>query len=273
MSVLSAPKNVQLEAYFKEDLLKDIGIFLGGKPDTTYAPLTDDDKFAFDTAWKQLIRNLQKVAPQLVPDIARQYDTFLKWAQIAKAVVPSTSSILPLSYPARNGAIGVYPIFPQAINYPAGATGYNSPVTGYANDSWEVALTAPTAAGTGVGTYILGSSTAFYRTSNQPGRKQITVIAQDGIVEVGTTPEIIQFQVQGEAEPNKYSFFATSPLQDISSDPRRPVYVYETPFQLPIWYDFGVKLLAVSKASYTASLRLIGMTFFEYGLFPSTTWV
>jgi hypothetical protein len=271
MSVV-ALQNVVLREYFKEDINKGIGIFLGGKLDTTIAQLTDEDKFAFDVAWNQLIRNLQKVAPQAVPDIAAQYNTFLKWAQIAKAILPSTGGILPLAYPSRDGAIGVYPIFPQAIKYPS-VSGYNSPVTLYDGNTWDILLTKPAAAGTDVGDFIFGSATAFYKTSNAPNKKQLMVIAQNGFLEIGPTPNIVQYQVFGQAEPGKYSFFVASPIQDVSSDPRRPVYIYETPYQIPIWYDFGIKLRVVSKATYKASLRIIGLVFFEHGLFPTTTWV
>jgi hypothetical protein len=261
-----------LKEYFADDIERGIGMFFGGKIDASAAPLEIEDEMAFNMAWAQLIRNLQKVAPQVVPDIAAQYNTFKKWAQIAKATLPSTGGVLPLAYPSRTGAIGVYPIFPQALKYPA-VSGYNAPVTLYDGNTWDVQLTKPAAAGTNVGDFLFGSSGAFHRTSNAPNKRQLLVIAQNGFIEIGTTPNIIQFQVEGEAEAGKYSFFATSPLQDLSSDPRRPVYIYETPYQIAFWHNFGMRIRVVSKATYKASLRLIGLVFFEHELFPTTIWV
>jgi hypothetical protein len=89
------------------------------------------------------------------------------------------------TYPAQPGQLGVSFLVPQMVNYDQ----TNAP-TGYANkDTWQL----PTTAGTPV--YILGSSTAFYKTSSTPGQRTMMVIFQNGLIEVGTTPSFRQIQV------------------------------------------------------------------------------
>ncbi|RLB80115.1 MAG: hypothetical protein DRH17_12505 [Deltaproteobacteria bacterium] len=255
--------HVNIVELFEPELAKGINILSLGRTELDFVELNKDEKRAIETVISMYANHLAKVSPTLAKTVLNQKDALIKFAGIAKAIFPEEK---PITFPSQAGTIGVLPLFPQAIKYAATPSSTTPCYTSYSDNSWDITFTAGTAA------YILGSDTAYYKASPQTGKHELIVIAQDGIVEVGTTPKIQQFRVISEAE-SKYGIFVASPLQDVAVEPNKLVYQYHTPGIIPVYHDFGVKLKVLPGVSGTSSVRLLGLVFYEHDLFSDTTWV
>lgn len=244
-----------------------IDFFFGGRANVTVAPLSDEELEAIDQALSTNITVLSAISPRLGVEFKNQMSAFVKWAQIAKGMFPTSAK--PITYPSQPGTIGIGFIFPEAIIYP----GLSSPYpTSYQKDSWLINDTA------GTNSYLFGSSSAFYTTSSTndtgPGTgHELMVIMQDGLIEVNTTPkEIQQFRILTTSS-SKYGIYTVEPLEDISVEPGKAIYQYPTIGQIPLWFDIGTKWYYMPTVSGVNSLRLLGVVFYEHDLFADTTYV
>jgi len=207
------------------------------------------------------IAHLKKVAPSIAIDIERQYKLALAMAAVAKGLFPAKKNY---SFPSVPGSLGVAWLFPQAIYYAAGA---GAPATGYAANSWDIPVTAGTKA------YLLGSDTAFYKTSSTTDARSLILVFENGLVEVGSTPSAQQFRLVTESKGD-YGAYAVEPLVEVSVEPNKAIYQYPTPLGA-LWVDYntGVKWYFMPTRSGTATIKMLGLVYFEHNFLADAKWV
>jgi hypothetical protein len=209
---------------------------------------------------------LKKVLPSVAMDIERQRSLALTWAGVAKATFPVRKNY---EFPSTTGSLGVAWLFPEAIKY-AATPGPSVPCyTSYATNSWDISLTAGTAA------YFFGDGTNFYKASPQTDKHSFLLIFENGIIEFGSTPKIDTFRLISEGKRD-YGIYSVVPLEEIPIEKGVVAYQYPTPLgALPISYDRGIMWGFMPKVTGTSTIKLLGLVFYEHDLYPdlASTWI
>lgn len=256
-------KTQVLTELFAPEKAAGISIFLGGRQTAEYVDLSPEEIAAVNQAIDSEVALLRKTAPSLAADFEKHRSVFLKFASIAKGVFPESK---PIQYPSQTGGIGVLPIIPQAIRYAATPSSTYPCYTSYPANSWDISLTAGTAA------YIFGDGTNFYKASPTTLKHALLVIMQNGLIEIGTSPKIVQQRIWTSAE-TKYGAITTNPIAEIPIEPNKTIYQHMTPGVIPVYHDFGIMWKILPAVSGTSTLKLLGLVFFEHDLFADTVWV
>jgi len=256
-------KTVVLEKYFEEEKRMGISVFFGGRPTVEIAELSAEEAAALDRCINDVAALLRKVAPSIAADWERHRSVFHKFAAVAKGIFPESK---PIQYPSQAGGIGVIPLIPQVIKYAATASATYPCYTNYATNSWEMSLTAGTAA------YIFGDGTNFYKASPTTNQHALLVIMQNGLIEIGSSPKIVQQRIRTSAE-SKYGVFATNPLVEIPVEPNKTIYQHMTLGAIPVYHDFGIEWKVLPIKSGTSTLKLLGLAYFEHDLLSDTLYV
>jgi hypothetical protein len=235
-----------------EELWKPFDVLIGGIGTLEAKPFTDIEGKRFDRFISDSVNVLEKISPEVAADFRENASFFKSVGEVFKAKVDKAfAGILPSS-----GQFGVGLIIPQDIRYVATPSSAEPAYSDYSLNSWDISLTA------GTEVFLLGSSTAFYKARPTVGSRCTLVIMKNGIIEVGTTPSINQLRVI--TERTSYPVLSVHPLVDQPIEEGYVIYRYNFPFNLPVFYDFGVKLSAMPMVSRTSNIRLVGVVFYEY---------
>jgi hypothetical protein len=260
---MSTSTSVKIEEKFKEEIARGLNIVSGGRDTIEYVAPTTTEISEVDKCIDQIVSVLRKASPSVAADFQAQKTIFEKFAGVAKAKFPGLKSI---TYPGTSGNIGVMGLVPEAIRYVATPADATPAYTSYPANSWDISLTAGTAA------YLFGDATHFYKASPTDGSRALLVVAQNGLIEIGSTPKIVQQRIFTEAE-TKYGPWAVQPLAEIPTETGKTIYQYNTLGVVPIYHDFGIKWGIMPIATGTSTLKLLGLVFYEYGLFPDLKYV
>lgn len=231
-----------------------------GRAQLPYRDLSDAEVSYIVDVFNNGVAALSKVAPSIASDIRGQLTIALAFAGVAKAYLAEKN----YTFPSVPGHLGVNWLFPQAVNYKVDTV---TAATGYSPNSWDIPITAGTKA------YILGSETAWYKTSSVVDKRHCILIFHNGLVEVGTTPSVEQFRLISESKGD-YGIYTINPLVELPVEPNKAVYQYPTPLgALFIEYQTGVKWYFMPRRTGTTTLKLIGLVFYEHDFASDTKWV
>jgi len=235
-----------------EELWKSFDVLIGGLGTLESKPFNDLEAKKFDKFISDSAVVLEKVSAEIAADFRENAAFFKSVGEVFKAKVDKAfAGILPSS-----GQFGVGLIIPQDIRYVATASSSEPAYSDYNLNSWDILFTA------GTERFLLGSSTNFYKARPTVGSRCALVIVKNGIVEVGTTPSFNQIRVI--TERTNYPVLSVHPLVDQPIKEGYVIYRYNLPFNIPIFYDFGIKLSVMPMVTRTSNVRLIGVCFYEY---------
>jgi len=244
-----------------EDIAKFTGVSLAALDRAAFpiAQLDPNEEDAIKRVFYYGISHLKKVAPSIAVDIERQYKLALAMAAVAKGTFPTKKNFSFPSVPSTG--LGVAWLFPQAIKYTA------TTPSDYAANSWDISLTA------GTNAYLLGSSTAFYKTCSDTDSRSVILVFENGLVEVGSTPAIQQFRIVTESKGD-YGAYAVEPLVDINVESNKAIYQYPTPAGA-FWVDYntGVKWYFMPSKTGVSTIKLLGLVYYEHKFLADTKWV
>lgn len=256
-----------------------VNVFTGGRNTTNYRPLDPqgEEAMAVRKAFRKAIDHMEIVAPKLAAKFAPQEESFVRWAGVAKAIFPEER---PISYPGVTGSIGVDIISPVNYMYQNGSAvgaagtydycGYVDKTRSSIGKTWDIALAGTADSTANTTAYLAGGSSLFYRANGADQKHQLTVIAENGILEINSQPTIQQMLVTTEAA-TQYSPTVMSPLTEFPVEKDTQIYQYQTLGQIPLWHNFGT-CIAVKPGrygSYTSTIPLFGMTFYEQGMYSA----
>jgi hypothetical protein len=245
---------------FAEELGKGIPVFMGDRESVVYTPLESDEAAAIQKVFNYGLNQLKRITPKVASDIEPQLSLALKIAGIFKDMIPEKKSY---AFPSQTGSLGVAWLFPQAIKY-YGTPGASYPCyTSYATNSWDISLTAATAA------YLFGNGTNYYKASPTTAQHSALLVFNNGILEIGSTPKVEQFQLTAEGF-TKYGIYTVAPIVEERIEENRLIYQYPTPLgATPIFYDKGIMWGFMPRVSGTATIKLLGLVFYEHDLFST----
>jgi len=229
----------------------------------SYVELSDEEKrwinFVFDSG----LTHLRKVAPSIASEIERQRGLALNMAGVAKATFPVRKNY---AFPSVPGSLGVAWLFPQGLKWVATPSADNPCYTSYTTNSWDIPVTAGTSA------YLLGDGTNFYKTNRTTNQYTFILIFDGGVVEVGSTPSIEQFQLISEGKRD-YGIYTVEPLTEIPIEKNVAIYQYPTPLgALFVSFDRGVMWGFKPRVSGTKTIKLLGLIFAEHDFLASLKW-
>jgi len=249
-----------------EELLRGVGVpvFAGGRDRVDYEELSAKERAAVERCFRAGLEHLERVAPSIAASIRPQLGLVLKFAGVAKATFPESK---PIAFPSEPGTIGVNWLFPQAIKYAATPSADNPCYTSYKANLWEMDLTAGTAA------YFFGDGTNYYKASPATAKHAFILVFKDGVIEVGSTPKVQQFQIKTEIQ-HKYGVYTVEPLVEVPVEEGKALYQYPTPMgAVPIYHDLGIMWGFMPTYSGTATIKLLGMVFYEHDFASELKWV
>jgi len=254
---------IRVKDLFAEEITNGIKMFMGGRDAYDYEKLTDEESDSVRLAFDKNLKRIENVSPKLAANLRPQREAFVKWAGIAKAVFPETKSY---QYPAVAGGLGADWITPELYKYDSTPSAtypcysdYNATTT---TNSFDLTLTAGTMrmiAGYQTG----GTLTSSYKGSTVTNKHSFVVIAQDGLVELSTTPRINMLKFATDLE-NKYQYIAMSPLMIETLEDHRSIYQYNTPGQIPMDHNVGTYIGVMPASTGISTIVPLGMVFYEY---------
>lgn len=248
----------KIREMYASETEQGIRMFSGGIDLYDVEQLSQEEADAVRYCFEKNVKMIENVSPKLAASIRPQREAFVKWASIAKGTFPETKNF---TYPGQIGGLGVDFLNPQLYKYDTSPSTTNPSYTDYTGNTWNISLTADTIA------YIAGDATYHYKGSPITNNHSFAVIAQDGIVELGSTPKITQMKFESEAL-DKYTPIAMSPLMIESIEENKTIYQYNTPGMIPLSHQHGMRIEVLPNATGTATIPLIGMVFYEYEFFP-----
>ena len=264
--------SIRVKDLFAEEITNGIKMFMGGRDTYDYEKLTAEEVDAVHLAFDKNLKRIENVSPKLAANLRPQREAYVKWAGIAKAVFPETKSY---QYPAVAGGLGADWITPELYKYNttpngttqwSGYTEYNATTT---TNSFDLTLTAGTLRA------IAGNAglTTSYKGCSKTNNHSFVVIAQDGLVELNTTPRINLLKFATDLE-NKYQYVSMNPLMIETLEDYRAIYQYNTPGMIPMDHNVGTYIVGMPASTGISTIVPLGMVFYEYdfaGTMPRTT--
>jgi hypothetical protein len=243
---------------FAEELAKGIPVFMGDRESVVYSALEDDEQEAIRKVFTYGLNQIRKISPKIASEIEPQLSLAVKVAGVFKEMLPEKKSY---AFPSQTGSLGFAWLFPQAIKY-AGTV-----YTSYKSNSWDIDLTA------GIAAYFFGDGTNFYKSNSATGAHSAILVFNNGILEIGSTPKVEQFRLIAEGY-TKYGIYTVAPIVEERVEENRLIYQYPTPLgAVPIFYDKGVMWGFMPRQSGTATIKLLGLVFYEHDFAPTFKWV
>jgi hypothetical protein len=230
----------------------------------SYVDLSDTERSYINYVLDSGLTYLRKVAPSITADIERQRGLAVNMAGVAKATFPVRKNY---AFPSVPGSLGVSWLFPQGFKWAATPSSSDPCYTSYSNNSWDISVTAGTTA------YIMGNGTNFYRANPNTDNHTFVLIFDGGVIEVGSTPSIEQFQLYSEGKRD-YGIYTVEPLTDIPVEKNVAIYQYPTPLGAVFAsHDRGLMWGFKPRTSGTKTIKLLGLLFYEHDFMSSLKWV
>ncbi len=285
--------NVEVSHLFGPETDKGTNFFSGGRTSVNIGQLSAPEIQAILQSYRSGLKRIQKISGAVYNDlISQQAPDFdanwqqsgraaaLKFAMIAKGTLASTGGTKPITWPPSVGQIGVAWLDPFLLRYSSAANSTYPAYTGYSSDSWNIAF--PGTLGSAL-VQILGTQTYtkntppatssaisaqnYYQASGASNQHELFFLFQNGVLELGTTPDIQQWIIQTSLTQG-YSVYTTDPLVSQPIDNYRLIYQYNTPGILPVYFDTGTMLAGLAETTTTThTMPLLGMAFYETALF------
>lgn len=278
---LPSTSTVDIETLFTQHgVPPGFNFFTGGVQAVPSAALAPNEKAAVTNMFNGGLTTLEKISPRLAAEIRPQLPLVLAFASVAKG---KFQNLKPVTFPSQAGMIGANWLFPQAIKYIATPSATNPAYTSYPADSWNLSLTA----GTQVDLFGQSSFTQntpptttstltvsnYFKPSPTNGQRELILVLNNGLIEVGSTPALEQFQLLTQNE-NKYGPYTVEPINEITIEDNKAIYQYPTPLgAFALYHDVGTDWTAMPINTQTSTIKILGIVFYEHELFPSITYV
>lgn len=302
MSSAFAIQSTTVADLFRPELSNGVGFFSAGRTQVQIGQLSQLEIDAILTSYRLNLNLIRRVSQVLYDDLANQqspnfdaswpingHAAALKFAMIAKGTLASQGGTKTITWPPQVGQIGVSWLDPFLVQYSATHSSTYPDYTDYTKDTWNLpfngTLGSALAQILGSATYTKGTPPAtsstitaqsYYQASNSTangGQRELFFIFQNGVLEVGTTPDIQQWIIQSSLT-QAYNAYTTHPLVSQPINDYRNIYQYNTPGIIPVYNDMGIYFAGLPESTVTThTLPLLGMAFYETNLLPAPQFV
>ena len=261
-SGLLATTSTQIDNLFAAENNKGILFFSGGRTAVQTGALSPDEINAILRSYRSNLLRIQHVSQSLYNDLVAQQSpnlsqtwqtdgnsVLLKMAQIAKGTLASQGGTKTITWPPQVGQIGVAWIDPFLLQYSRAHNSTYPAYTSYTPNSWNITYPTPgngLVQMLGTATYTQGtppatvstlSSQNYYQANATLNQRQLWFIFQNGILEIGSTPDIQEWIIQTSLT-QAYNTYTTDPQVYQPIEERKLIYQYNTPESSPcttIW--------------------------------------
>ena len=302
MSSAFAIQSTTVADLFSAELGQGVGFFSAGRTQVQIGQLSQLEIDAILTSYRLNLNLIKKVSQALYDDLANQqspnfaadwpnngHSAALKFAMIAKGTLASQGGTKTITWPPQVGQIGVSWLDPFLVQYSATHSPTYQAYTDYTKDTWNLPFNATLGSALaqilGSATYTKGTPPAtpstitaqsYYQASNSTangGQRELFFIFQNGVLEMGTTPDIQQWIIQSSLT-QAYNAYTTHPLVSQPINDYRNIYQYNTPGIIPVYNDMGLYFAGLPESTTTThTLPLLGMAFYETNLLPAPQFV
>jgi hypothetical protein len=244
---------------FGDELTTGLPLFTGGRTDVEFESLSSTEETNISKVVRRHAALMQYTSPNLAQILLDHENAIIKMGGVAKALFPTEKVI---KYPGTANSIVVDIVTPQMLFWDTDPDQTNPCYNGYTPNSWNINLTAGTEA------HLFGNGTDYYKTRSDNGKYLAALLLGNGLFEIGSAPKISHLHVKTKQQ-NLYSPVAVNPIVDLSVDPDRPVYIYNTPGMIPLTHDVETMISVMPQASGVSNLRWLGVGFYEYDHMPT----
>ena len=290
---LLATASTQIDNLFTAENSQGILFFSGGRTAVQTGALSQDEINAILRSYRSNLEIIKKISPNLYDQMVWQqspnndpnwqqsgHSVALKMAQIAKGTLASQGGTKTITWPPQVGQIGVAWLDPFLVQYSRAKNSTYPAYSGYAPNTWNYSYPSPIGsnlvqllgsatftAGTPPATPSTLSSQSYYQANATLNQRELWFIFQNGILELGSTPDIQQWILQTSLT-SAYNTWTTDDLVYQPIEERKLIYQYNTPGVIPVYNDMGIYLagLPQSSAGVSHTLPLLGMAFYETNL-------
>lgn len=235
-------------------------IYSGGKGSAPYSDLDDVEIQAIETCLDIGIEHFELTNPKIARILASQKNDFIIWGGFAKAAMDDKV----IGFPSKPGGIGVSWINPLSRQL-SGDAEYTGNVGWDLNSNELKTLTVDKKA------YLFGgggeNEDQWYKSYPTLPKRSMSIIAKDGLIEIGTTPSFQMHQIRTEND-TQYGVISEPPTYMLPIDDNLGVYVHKTIGQIPLWYDLGFEWSILPTRTCKPVVLLAGLTFFEHDFMP-----
>jgi len=246
-----------------EEIKAGVNVAALNRTTVSFVDLSDEEKKFINFIFDSGLNHLRKVAPSIASDIERQRGLALNMAGVAKATFPVRKNY---AFPSVPGSLGCAWLFPQGLKWVATPNASNPCYTSYTTNSWDIPVTAGTAA------YLLGDGTNFYKSNPNTENHTFVLIFENGLIEYGSSPSIEQFQLLSEGKRD-YGIYTIEPLVEVPVEKNVAIYQYPTPLGATfVDYNTGLMWGFMPRVSGTKTMKLLGLIFYEHNFMSSLKW-
>jgi len=229
-------------------------IYTGRKDEAPYTDLSPTEIDAVNACLDAGFEHFAMTSPKLTSIYQAQREDILTWAGFAKAAMDNKV----ISYPSQPGGIGICWMNPQSIR--SDAKDLAADFTEY--NGWEINTHDIKLDDAGED-YLFGDATHYYKSHDTPGKRAISIVLKDGLIEIGTTPSFMLQRIISESD-TQYGIISEPPTYTIPIERGIGLYVHKTLGMVPLWNDLGIKWTVLPLRDVTATLLPVGITFYEH---------
>lgn len=233
-------------------------IYTGRKDEAPYIDLSPTEIDAVNACLDAGFEHFAMASPKLASIYQAQREDILTWAGFAKAAMDNKV----ISYPSQPGGIGICWMNPQSIMYDEG-DGFFTEYNGWEANTHNVVLATTGAPDFTGENFLFGSDSEYYKSHDVPGKRAISVVLKDGLIEIGTTPSFMLQRIISESD-TQYGIISEPPTYAIPIERGIGLYVHKTLGMVPLWNDLGIKWSVLPLRDVTATILPVGVTFYEH---------
>ncbi len=236
--------------------------FTGGVKSVRISAITQPELANWRKFFDNAVKKLRRISPEVADEFELHEPFFLAHIGIFKAEVKNKA------YGGERpseGEFGSIFIIPQAIRYVATPSAAEPAYSHYDLNQWTISITA------GTRRYLFGDGTNYYKARPTENYRMTLLIVRNGVLEVGTTPSLLQMKYWSRAEPK--GAFSAHTLVELPVESGYTLYQYNTPSAVPIHFDHEFMWEVMPYRTGTAKIVLLGIVLFEYDQFKDTVWV
>lgn len=294
-----AIESKEIKELFGPEISNGIDFFSNGRTVLQVGQLSPSEIDAILRCYRSGLTLIQKISKPLYDDLVKQQSPHLegnwmnsgsaaalKFAMIAKGTLASQGGTKTISWPPVVGQIGVNWLDPFLLRYSSAQNATYPAYTDYNKDSWSLPFNGTVGAALaqilGTATYTKGTPPAtvstitapsYYQANNATNQRELWFLFQNGVLEIGTTPDIQQWIIQSSLT-QAYSTYNTHALITQPIDNYRNIYQYNTPGIIPVYNDMGIYFAGLPQTTTTThTLPLLGMAFYEQNLLPVPSFI
>ena len=241
-------------------------VILGGRETVNAVKLDSEEIKDAKNFISYLVSSYSRISPKLASLVEKHSEIIVKAIEIYKAIAARDIGEKRFAFPPRSDTISAAPISPQFIRYVATASADDPAYSDYPLNSFDLSLSA------GTPRHLYGTSTDYWSGKSKTKGPIMHVIFEDGIIEIGSTPKIIEVLAEFEDWRMLGALWEPYIVRE-AIEVGRMIYQYQTPGVLFVLPDRKFRLGVMPDKTGTSTVIPVGIALYYVENFKSLTWI